>query len=111
MMSPGRTRVVVLFVAFAFLVVSVRTELQARQIRAAQAQIAQNQARIVRLQFEQCAARNVATARQNTLLDSAIAAERRRPVPDLRRVRDLTDFKAALLNCGPSPAGVPASVG
>ena len=86
------TAVVVLFL----LAVTVRTEVQQRQI-------VDNGRRIERTQYDQCTLRNEGTARQNVLIDSAIAAERRRPKPDQKRIHDLTDFKQPVLNCGARP--------
>jgi hypothetical protein len=81
-------------VLFVFIVLSIRQEVQQRSIGRNQQEIRHNL-------YTQCAALNVGATRQNGLIDSAIAAERRRPQPDLQRIRDLTRFKVPMLNCGP----------
>ena len=86
------TAVVVLFLA----AVTVRTEVQQRQI-------GRNQQQIERTQYAQCVLRNEGTARQNVLIDSAIAAEKRRPKPDQKRIHDLIDFRGPILDCGARP--------
>ena len=88
--------IVFLFVVAAFLVLAVRTEVQQRQI-------SRNAARIERLQYDQCQVRNEASARQIALIDSAITAEKRKPVPDAKRIKDLERFRPAVENCGPAP--------
>lgn len=89
-----------LWVAVAFVVLilglSVRFELQQRQISGNSHQIAVTQ-------YEQCVIRNEAATRQATLIDSAIAAEKRKPAPDAKRIKDLTNFRPAIESCGPKP--------
>jgi hypothetical protein len=80
-------------VLFVFVVLSIRQEVQQRSIGRNQQEIRHNL-------YTQCAALNVAATRQNGLIDSAIAAERRRPDPDQQRIRDLTRFKVPMLVCG-----------
>jgi hypothetical protein len=75
---------------------AARTELQQRQIRG-------NAHRIEVLFYEQCTTRNDAALRQGALIDSAIEAERRKPKPDAKRVKDLQDFKPAVVDCGRKP--------
>lgn len=88
--------VIFLVVILAFVVLALRVESNTSEIERSQRQIAKTQ-------WTQCTARNEATTRQNALLDSAIAAERRRPVPDQRRIRDITKFKGNILDCGVEP--------
>ncbi|HEU4539664.1 MAG TPA: hypothetical protein VFR23_00930 [Jiangellaceae bacterium] len=96
-LSTTQVIVVFLFVVAAFVVLSVRTEVQQRQI-------SRNAERIEQVFYEQCKIRNVATERQNALLDAAIEAERRKPKPDPKRIADLTAFKGATPDCGPAPS-------
>ena len=86
------TAVVVLFL----LAVTVRTEIQQQQIRS-------NNARIEVLLYGQCVARRADVLRQNALIDSAIAAEKRKPAPDRKRIADLGDFRATVPVCGTPP--------
>lgn len=90
-------------VVAAFAVVSVRTELITRQLRDQQRQVGVNQTHITQLQYTQCTLRNNGTVRQNALIDSAIAAERRKPAPDLQRIEDLSAFKQPTVTCGKPP--------
>jgi len=80
-------------VLFVFVVLSVRQEIQQRSIGRNQQDLRHNL-------YTQCLALNVGATRQNGLIDSAIAAERRRPQPDLQRIKDLTGFKVPRLGCG-----------
>lgn len=84
------------FVVFAFVVLSVRTELQQRQIRS-------NSVRIAQTQYDQCQLRNQGTRRQNGLINAAIDAEKRKPKPDPKRIQDLTNFLGATPDCGSRP--------
>jgi CHASE3 domain sensor protein len=95
-MSRSRTLALFAFVVFAFFVVAVRSEINARAIKDSGREIA-------RTQYDQCAARNEVIGRQNGLLDAAIAAEKRRPTPDSQRIRDLIQFKDDILDCGRRP--------
>lgn len=111
-LSRRRALALAAVVVFAWIVLAVRSEVQQhailrnqQQIRESQVRIAENQRQIARTQYDQCALRNVGTRRQNALLDSAIAAEKRRATPDPKRIKDLTDFKGTLLDCGSPPAG------
>lgn len=85
-----------LFVVTAFTIVSVRTELQQRQIN-------DNANRIEVIQFNQCKIRNDSAQRQIALIDSAIEAEKRKTPPDAKRIHDLEDFKPPILDCGTRP--------
>lgn len=87
---------VFLFVVVAFLVLSIRSEFQQRRID-------RNSHMIAVTQYEQCQLRNAGTRRQNMLIDSAIAAEKRKPKPDVKRIEDLTNFRGATPDCGPKP--------
>jgi hypothetical protein len=58
---------------------------------------------IRRVVYEQCVDRNTTTARQNGLIDKSIEAERRRTKPSPQTIRDLTDFKGTISDCGPKP--------
>lgn len=87
---------VFLFVVLAFVVLSVRTEIQQRQI-------SRNAHRIEVLNHGQCEVRNAGARNQIRLIDSAIAAEKRKPRPDAKRLRDLEDFKPPVVDCGPKP--------
>lgn len=62
-----------------------------------------NSRQIARTQYDQCQIRNTGTRRQNALLQSAIAAEKRKPKPDRKRIADLTNFLGATPDCGPAP--------
>jgi hypothetical protein len=95
-LTRGQVLATAFFVVLAFGTVSVRQELQQRAL-------ARTQHLLRQTQYDQCLLRNEGTARQNNLIDSGIAAERRKPVPDIKRIRDLTDFKVSLLNCGNPP--------
>ena len=85
-----------LFVVVAFAVVSARTEIQQRQINV-------NARRLAVLSYAQCQIRAEAANRQRILINSAIAAEKRKPKPDAKRIKDLEDFRPAVENCGPKP--------
>jgi len=86
------TAVVVLFLA----AVTVRTEIQQQQIRS-------NNARIEALLYGQCVDRRADVLRQNALIDNAIAAEKRKPAPDRKRIADLADFRSTVPACGTPP--------
>jgi hypothetical protein len=94
--SNTQMTAVFLFVVLAFVVLSVRGEVQQRQISS-------NAHRIEVLFHDQCQTRNAATRRQNALIESAIEAEKRKPKPDMKRVRDLTNFLGATPDCGNRP--------
>lgn len=112
-----RTWVVALALLAVFVIGQVRSEIQQRQIRGTQRvqaetqrvqaeqqrQIQANAHRIEVLVYGTCQTRNEAATRQATLIDSAIAAERRKPKPDAKRIRDLTQFRPAIESCGPKP--------
>jgi hypothetical protein len=95
-LSNTQMTVIFLFVVLAFVVVAGRTEVQQRQIN-------RNAHRIEVTQYEICTTRNAATRRQNALIDAAIEAEKRKPHPDAKRIRDLENFKGATPSCGPKP--------
>lgn len=59
--------------------------------------------RLGQVVYAQCEARRVDIVRRNALLDDAIAAEKRRPKPDAKRLRGLTDFKEGVIDCGRRP--------
>lgn len=109
-LSAGRVLALAGFVVFVFMVLAGRQEIQQRSIARAQLRLDQQQQQIThnldlirQTQYDQCQLRNEGTARQNALIDSAIAAERRKPAPDRKRIADLTAFKGVLLNCGTPP--------
>lgn len=91
-----RTWVVTLALLAVFVIGQVRSEIQQRQIRSNSHQIAVTQ-------YDGCITRKEADLRQVTLIDSAIAAERRKPKPDAKRIHDLTQFRPAVESCGPKP--------
>lgn len=86
------TVVVVAAIAVAFLLI----ERNAGQIR-------RSAVRVEQVVYDQCATRNQSVRRQNALLDSAIAAERRKPVPNQRQIKALGQFKGAVVDCGARP--------
>lgn len=90
-------------VLFVFLLLSVRQEIQQRSISHNQQTITDNQRTTDERIYRQCVALNVGTARQNVLIDAAIATERRLPAPDQQRITDLTKFKLKPLDCGLPP--------
>jgi hypothetical protein len=75
---------------------AARTEVQQRRIGA-------NAARIEVLFWEQCTLGRSAAVRQNALIDSAVQAEKRKPHPDAKRLRDLNQFRPAVADCGTRP--------
>jgi hypothetical protein len=85
-----------LLVVVAFSIVALRTEVQQRQI-------SRNAAKLAQVVYTQCATQDQTNARQVILLDSAIAAERRKPKPDAKRIADLEKFKPDRINCGRKP--------
>lgn len=93
----------VVFVVAVFALLSARQEIQQRSISRNQQTITHNQQVTDERIYRQCVALNVGTTRQNALLDAAVAAERRLPVPDQQRIKDLTQFKLTALDCGPPP--------
>jgi Collagen triple helix repeat (20 copies) len=103
--GPGLTRRQLVagfaLVLFVFVVLSFRQEVQQRSISHNQQMIRHNQEVTDQRMYRQCVALNAGTTRQNGLIDAAIAAEKRRPQPDLQRISDLSRFKLALLDCGP----------
>lgn len=62
-----------------------------------------NAHRIAVQSWSTCHDFNEGFMRQNAVIDSAIAAERRRPQPDAQRINDLVQFKLPVRNCGPKP--------
>lgn len=94
---------VAVFVLVANLVGAWLLERQQDQLLRQQQQIRRNQQTIAVTQWDQCQIRNDGVQRQNNLLDAAVAAERRRPVPDPQRIVDLTRFKGNLADCGDEP--------
>jgi hypothetical protein len=95
-LSNTQVTVVFAFVVLAFVVLSLRTEIQQRAISA-------NAHRIEVLFFEQCTIRNITAQNQIKLIDSAIASEKRKPKPDAKRIRDLEQFRPSVVNCGTRP--------
>jgi hypothetical protein len=83
-------------IVFVFALLAVRTEIQQRQTSF-------NSDQIARTQYEQCVTRRQATLKQNGLIDVEIAAEKREPAPDMRRVRDLENSKGGISDCGRRP--------
>jgi hypothetical protein len=64
-----------------------------------------NTAQIARTQYELCLGQRADALRQNALIDNAIVAERRKLVPDPRRIKDLVDFRNTVPACGPAQTG------
>jgi hypothetical protein len=95
-LSPWQLYTVLAFVVGAFIVLSVGLSRQARSIQHQQEQIRRDQ-------YAQCTLRNQDNDRRNTSIDSAIAAEKRKPVPDQRRITELAQTKSRALYCGPNP--------
>ncbi len=83
-------------VTIAFTTIAVRTEIQQRQINA-------NSRRLSQVVYAQCMVQSQTAARQIVLIDSAIAAERRKPRPDTKRLADLEKFRPSPINCGRKP--------
>lgn len=54
-------------------------------------------------QFDACTVLNEAAARSGVTIDSAVEAERRKPVPDQKRIHDLLNFKLPTRDCGAKP--------
>jgi hypothetical protein len=95
-LSDRRLLVIFAVTVVAFTAVAFRTEVNQRAI-------SRNATRIEQVVYAQCVLRNEGVTRQNVLIDSAIAAERRRPKPDAKRLHDLTEFKGAIVDCGRPP--------
>lgn len=96
-LSRGQGLAVFLVVLVAFFTLAVLFQRQSQDIR-------DNQVRIARVQHDQCVLQHDAAVRQVTLIDSAISAERRKgPAADLKRIRDLEQFKPAVVSCGARP--------
>ena len=95
-LSNSRMLAIFLVVVVAFLALAVRQEIQQRQIRS-------NNARIELLFYGQCVDRRADVLRQNALIDNAIAAEKRKPGPDRKRIADLSDFRNTVPACGTPP--------
>lgn len=62
-----------------------------------------NSRQLATVTYRQCQTSDAGAKRQIELIDSAIAAERRKPAPDLKRIADLEKFKPNRLDCGPAP--------
>jgi hypothetical protein len=103
--SNARMLVIFVFVVFAFALLAVRSEVQQRRLEATQRQADRNTQQIARTQYDLCLGDRADALRQNALIDNAIAAERRKPAPDAKRIRDLTDFRNTVPDCGQAPAG------
>jgi hypothetical protein len=101
--SRAQVAAVAFFILVAVLVLSIRTEIQQRQIARNAARIEHILVENARLQHDICTSRNAAIQRQNVLIDSAIEAEKRRPQPDAKRLQDLAAFKGATPDCGQRP--------
>jgi hypothetical protein len=102
-MTSRRMLVIFAVVVVAFTAVAFRTEINQRGIARNQQEIGRNARLLQRVVYDQCTVRNQGTARQNVLIDSAIAAERRKPAPDEKRLKDLTDFRGVIVDCGRRP--------
>lgn len=113
-----RTWVVALALLAVFVIGQVRSEIQQRQIRGTQRvqaetqrvqaeqqrQIQSNAHRIEVLVYGACQTRNEVAKRQAKLIDSAIAAEKRKPAPDVKRIHDLEQFRPSVESCGRPPS-------
>lgn len=96
-LSRAQALVVLAVVVVAFASMGLLFQRQSGAIR-------DNQTRIARVQWDQCNLQHDAAVRQVTLIDSAIAAERRKgPAADTKRIRDLEQFKPAVVDCGRRP--------
>lgn len=101
--SNTQVTAVFLFVVLAFAVLSVRTEIQQRHINRNSEQIIRNQHDNALLQYTICTDRNRANVALIKRIDVEIAAEKRKPHPDLKRISGLNVLKPAVPNCGPKP--------
>jgi type II secretory pathway pseudopilin PulG len=63
-----------------------------------------NTRQLATVTYRQCQTQDATNKRQIELIDSAIAAERRKPAPDRRRIADLEQFKPSRIDCGPAPS-------
>lgn len=99
--SLSNRRVLAMFVAMTamFLTLAVVAQIQNQHIQSNQRQIRINQKLIQQTQFQQCTLRNEGATRQNVLIDREIDAEKTKPNPDQKKIRDLTNFKAAIVDC------------
>jgi len=88
--------IAILGLAIGGVVFAVRSEGQQRQITRQAVELAQ-------VVYTQCATQDASNARQAALIDTAIAAERRRPRPDPKRIADLEKFRPNRLDCGKKP--------
>lgn len=62
-----------------------------------------NSRQLATVAYRQCQTIDATNQRQIELIDSAIAAERRKPSPDPKRIADLEQFKPSRVDCGPPP--------
>jgi len=88
--------IAILGLAVGGVVFALRSEGQQRQITRQAVELA-------RVVYTQCATQDASNARQAALIDTAIAAERRRPRPDPKRIADLGKFRPDRLSCGRKP--------
>lgn len=91
------TAVIAVFAVVGFAATTIRGESQDRAIE-------RNADRIEGVVYRQCTDQRAYAIRANTTIDSAIEAEKRKPAPDAKRIRDLTNFRLPVGNCGKPPA-------
>jgi len=92
-----------LLIVFAFGVVAVRTEVQQRQLTKVVHKADRNATLLAQAVYTQCTTQDASNARQAARIDIEIAAERRRPRPDPKRIEGLEKFRPNRLDCGRKP--------
>jgi hypothetical protein len=88
--------IAVLGLAVGGVVFAVRSEGQ-------QQQISRNADKLAQVVYTQCVTQDASNARQAQLIDTAIAAEQRKPKPDAKRIADLIKFRPDRIDCGTKP--------